>query len=136
MHLRGIRREEVRQWWPKSWPMLKPAVDMIGQHTPLSVLSALEDGDFQLWAVLDDDGNMHAAVVTEIAEWPGTKECTSRYCGGDDVDEWVDLIAEIEAWAKHNGCTRSYVMGRRGWTKKLHGYRESAVVLMKDLCDA
>ena len=72
-----------------------------------------------------------SAIVTEIVDYPQKAMCRIWLAGGD-LDELLDAEAAICEWAKTLGCSGMEIIGRRGWSRTLKNYRESAVVLMKD----
>lgn len=132
MVLTGIKSEHLQEWWPQAWPLLRPAVERGGHMTAESVYKGLRECDLQLWVATDSDA-MKAACVTEISQWPATRECTVVLCGGQDSSGWLHLLATIEAWAKAADCRRMMIDGRAGWIRKLPDYRKVSVVLSKEL---
>jgi hypothetical protein len=132
MQFTGILKEDLGRWWQRSWALLRPAAEMRGQMTAQSVYDGLQGGSLQLW-VATDGQEMKAACVTEIAEWPGARECVVLLCGGYDVDQWLPFLGVIEAWAKAERCQRATIDGRAGWARKLPDYRPVSVVLSKEL---
>jgi hypothetical protein len=49
-----------------------------------------------------------------------------------DMNEVSNLAENVETFAKNNGYKRLMYCGRRGWIRT-HGYKEVAVVSVKDL---
>lgn len=93
------------------------------------------DGRLQLWVGRNDRGRAQVIVMTTIVEYPRLKACQLVSCVGDDMPDWIALIAEIEAWARVQGCAKVEPWGRPGWKRALapHGYREIHAIMEKDL---
>ena len=72
-----------------------------------------------------------SAIITEIVDYPQKAMCRIWLAGGD-LDELMDAEKYIAYWAKTHGCAGMEIVGRRGWSRQLKDYRQSAVVLMKD----
>ncbi len=73
-----------------------------------------------------------AAAVILINSEIG-KVCIIAVCGGGDIKRWLPLIDQIEAYAKHEGCVRVRINGRKGWLRVLEGYEERHVIMEKEL---
>lgn len=126
-----VKRAELGLCWADAWALLEPAVMRGGLYTEESVVQALNAGEFQLWVAMGR-GNVIMALVTEIADYPMRRICTAVFAGGQDLDQCLPLLAEIEQWARENGCHRFDVNGRRGWVKTLSGFREQDTSVTKD----
>src|SRR5581483_2696838 len=50
-----------------------------------------------------------------------------------DRVEWLPLIAELEHYARREGCQAMRILGRRGWSRLLPEYRCTRVLLEKPL---
>jgi hypothetical protein len=50
-----------------------------------------------------------------------------------DLDEIMEALPHMEAWARAEGCTQVQVHGRRGWVRALtaSGYEEHATIVRK-----
>jgi len=99
-----------------------------GSHTIQDVMLAVSEGKAQFFP-LDK-----SAIVTEIVDYPQKAMCRIWLAGGD-LDELVEAEVAIAAWAKTLGCDGMEIIGRRGWSRKLENYQQSAVVLMRDFKD-
>jgi hypothetical protein len=85
-----------------------------------------------LWLVWDGQA-ICAAVVTELRRANGKNFCTIVACAGAQRERWLPLIGELEAYARAEGCQAMKIIGRRGWTRALPGYRIKSVVLEKEI---
>lgn len=111
------------------WPLLERAILAYGDtHRKAHVWSKIEGRDAQLWITVG------AALVTEIRVWPsGLREAVGWLAAGD-LNELLSLRPRFEAWARAHRCKRvGIVLGRRGWARKLPGYRPAGIQLAKEL---
>lgn len=88
-------------------------------------------GHFVLW--LAWSGELEAAAVTEIAETVSGRVCVIVACGGRGRARWIALRRKLEDYARHEGCARMRIYGRKGWTRVLPDYRVTRVILEKEL---
>lgn len=109
------------------WPWLEKAIEEPAAHRKEHVWAAIERGDAQLWT---NDG---AAVVTEIAVYPSGLRSLNAWLSGGELDAVRELDARIDAYAREKNCRTRTIIGRRGWLRALPGYRETGVVLTKDM---
>jgi len=115
--------------WVRCSKYIEDALEYAGgSHTLQDVMLAVNEGKAQFFP-LDK-----SAIVTEIVDYPQKAMCRIWLAGGD-LDELMEAEAAISEWAKTLGCSGMEIIGRRGWSRKLESYRESAVVLMKDFSD-
>jgi len=75
-----------------------------------------------------------SAIITEIVDYPQKAMCRIWLAGGD-LDELMDAEISIAHWAKIHGCDGMEIVGRKGWSRQLKDYRESAVVLTRNFSD-
>lgn len=115
--------------WARCSKYIEDALEYAGgSHTLQDVMLAVSEGKAQFFP-LDK-----SAIVTEIVDYPQKAMCRIWLAGGD-LDELIDAEVALGAWAKTQGCDGMEIIGRRGWSRKLENYRESAVVLMRDFKD-
>lgn len=113
----------------RALPVLKRALPYTrGAYNIAEIGEGILTGEMQLWC------HKHSAVVTEIEVYKTKKICTIFLAAGF-LDEVMTIRPEIEKWAVEMGCSESMIIGRRGWLRTLKGsgYKESAVVLHKEL---
>lgn len=89
-------------------------------------------GDALLWLVWCKP-YIEAAVVTQIVQTEKSRVCMIQACGGSRMGRWLDLIGQIEAYAKTEGCRCVRILGRRGWARVLKNYRETKIVLERQI---
>jgi hypothetical protein len=91
-------------------------------------------GRAQLWIVWDGN-EIIAAATTELIQMPSKKVCVLGSCAGRDLRKWDHFLADLEAFAKREGCDRLRIYGRPGWKRILarNGYQAPWDVLEKAL---
>lgn len=125
-----VPKEDTFLIWQQVAPLLKPALD--NTYDIMDIEKGLQENRFQLF--ISWNNKVESAVVTEIAVYPRAKVLRYFLAGGTNLDNWLEKIQQvIEKFAKNNNCTQVEVAGRKGWVKKLKGYKEKAVLLSKDL---
>lgn len=125
-----VPKEDIFLIWQQVAPLLKPALD--NTYDIMDIEKGLQENRFQLF--ISWNNKVESAVVTEIAVYPRAKVLRYFLAGGTNLDNWLEKIQQvIEKFAKKNNCTQVEVAGRKGWVKKLKGYKEKAVLLSKDL---
>lgn len=125
-----VPKEDIFLIWQQVAPLLKPALD--NTYDIMDIEKGLQESRFQLF--ISWNNKVESAVVTEIAVYPRAKVLRYFLAGGTNLDNWLEKIQQvIEKFAKNNNCTQVEVAGRKGWVKKLKGYKEKAVLLSKDL---
>ena len=131
----GVPAAEVPEVWKEASVLLEPAVNRsLGRYDLNSLHAALLHREMQLWCVWDRV--MIAAVLTQMNVWPtGMKTARVVMAGGMYMKKWTHMMDLIEQWAKANGCKYLEAGGRPGW-KKVLGWKQTAVELVKDLSDA
>jgi hypothetical protein len=117
----------------RNWDHIAPHLERVAAKFPFDVDPAQVREDLkralrQLWGYHDGE-NVTVICVTEIQH----PVCWLRICAGTETSpHQIDAgIAEIESWARSIGCTRIRLAGRRGWKRRLSGYRQIAVTLEK-----
>lgn len=119
--------------WGQVEAILQPALDREGGRlTPADIRSAIESREMQLWVAHNDDGSIRSACVTGIAVC-AAKVATLHYAAGELQDFGADNLAEVEAWARAQGCTALDVVGRPGWRRALPGFEKLYEVITKRL---
>lgn len=124
---------------PDLWPLVRNRIASCcarsgGKYEPVDVLQNALAGRMRLWLAVEDDST-RALAITEIVQYPRISVCKLLACTGEQAKGWVDLVAEIEAWAKEHGCSVLEAICRPGWERHLKpmGYRKTHVVLEKIL---
>jgi len=115
--------------WARCSKYIEDALEYAGgSHTIQDVMLAVSEGKAQFFPL------ERSAIVTEVVDYPQKAMCRIWLAGGD-LDELMEAEVALCAWAKAQGCDGMEIIGRRGWSRQLKDYRQSAVVLMKDFSD-
>lgn len=133
--LSGVARETIDEVWPDVLPMIEAVAKRAGCiWTVDSVRERLKAGTMQLWVATVGD-RFGGIVVTDVHPSAAGKTCSLPIIWGDRLDQWIDRLDVIEAWAREAGCVRLEGIGRDGWQKPLapFGWRKTAIVIEKRL---
>ncbi|WP_374634058.1 hypothetical protein [Ferrovibrio sp.] len=122
-----------------AWRFIEPFARQIagGHHDQASRRSAediatgITEGRELAWAVLDEAGSACALVLGGIVQFPRMKLLRIHSCVGVGRKAWLPLLAEIEAFAKAQGCEQVEVICRKGWARELPDYRLTHVVMVR-----
>lgn len=123
---------------------LKPFVDKAaagsdGKFEPVDIFRVLIQGQWQLWTARDDDGVLKSVLMTRLISFPQVRACEMLAAVGEDRDEtMIPFLADIEAWARKQGCGLVQPIARPGWERPLkpHGYQRTHSILEKRIDDA
>lgn len=74
--------------------------------------------------------------VTVIRVYPTCKAANVIGISGTDIDSWIRFEQDLLKWARGEGCIGIEVVARKGWTRKLRGWKELGVVLSREIGDA
>jgi hypothetical protein len=117
------------------WPHVRDKIRAAMERTELSSFADIEAdvlSGMQLCWLAWDGKDILAAATTQLVK-PYDKVCVLTACSGYDRAQWLPLFAEVESYAKAEGCTKMRIFGRKGWERVLDGYRVEHVVLEKAL---
>jgi hypothetical protein len=120
------------------WDRVRDMIDIgyaVGDDKmPTDILEQIRYGKVLLWNAIDDEnGNIVAAMTTELVPMRSGLVCWMCQCGGDRMQDWKHFHVKIEEYAKAEGCVKVILKGRRGWERVLEGYRVRTVTLEKIL---
>ena len=126
-----VPSEDLEFIWSQVAPLIEKALDET--YNIKDILYGLANDRMQLF-ISWNDNRVESAVVTEIAQYPQAKILRYFLAGGTNLDNWLERIQEkIEKFAKQNKCTYLEVAGRKGWVRKLKGYKMKAIILSKEI---
>jgi hypothetical protein len=119
------------------WPHALPYLKRFSEETLLvnvdELYEKLKTNDRQLWMV-EREGKVVLVVVTEVWAASQGPVCTIKIASGDcGKQSLLEIYDEIEAWARGLGCVGVEICGRKGWSRLLEGFRQTGVILEKDL---
>lgn len=117
--------------WERLAPVLQAALDRGAGYSLEDVKRAVLDGRMQFWP------GDESAIVTEILDHPQDRVCHYFLAGGTLV-ELERMVPVVESFARHMGCARMTLTGRRGWERsfiRAMGYKPAFVVMAKELSE-
>ena len=126
-----VPSEDVEFIWSQVAPLLEKALDET--YSIQDILYGLANDRMQLFISWNDE-RVESDVVTEIAQDPQSKVLRYFLAGGVNLENWLERIQKvIEKFAKKENCTHLEVAGRKGWVRKLKGFRVKAYLLNKEI---
>ena len=108
---------------------IQDALDVGGNtHEVEHIEDGIRRNVYQLWSHQD------GCVVTEIVQFPNCLNLHIWLCGGD-LDCIMNMLPDIESFAKFIGAKEVTSCGRHGWLKMLkpHGYDRGLLCVNKSL---
>lgn len=128
-----VHPETLDQLWPHALPHLKRFSEETLLIDTESIYQSLKTNDRQMW-MLAKEGEVVLVVVTEVRSGDHGTICTIRIGAGTAGHESLRTIfGEIEGWARKLGCVAIEICGRKGWSRVLDGFKQTGVILEKDL---
>ena len=126
-----VPSEDVEFVWSQVSHHLERALDET--YRIEDIYEGLKKDRMQLF-ISWNDNKVESAVVTEIAEYPQSKVLRYFLAGGTNLDNWLERIQKvIEKFASKENCTHLEVAGRKGWVRKLKGFKVKAYLLNKEI---
>lgn len=130
----AIEPDTAFEIWPRVSDMIDIGYAVGGDFMPKDMLEQIRYGKVLLWAAIDQgDGEIVAAMTTELVPMRAGLVCWMCQCGGSRMGEWWQFHKKIEEYAKAEGCVKVILRGRRGWERVLDGYKLRTVTLEKVL---
>jgi hypothetical protein len=131
--LEPVPSRQIIDVWPEVLAQIERALAHSGgRYAPEDFLAALLRREMQLWTVRDGD-QLTGLAITELRNYPRQRRCRYLLLAGEDFDRWQHLQQDIENWARANGCRAMEMCGRRGWERKLRGWRATHIEMCKEI---
>lgn len=128
--------EHVRTIWPIVAPRLRRAIRRTGLSAFADIERDVLAGRALLWLALSGASGaatINAVAATRLELTETGMVCVITACEGQTMARWLPLISGIETYAKTEGCRGMRIYGRRGWLRALNGYRQTHVIIQKEL---
>lgn len=131
--LYGIPHTDIEAVWGEVLPWISAACKRSrGKFDAEDIKRGVLNREDQLW--IWRTATSYAVGITRLLNYPKQRVCTIRIVTGRNRKEWEkECIAQIEAWAKSQGCDAMELQARPGWEKALPGYDKTHVYLEKPL---
>jgi hypothetical protein len=125
----------VREMWPHvEWLIENALWTGTGDESMDDIRDDVFAARALLWVVWSESkAAVLAAGTTKLIETAQGKVCILSTCAGRDIKQWQSFIADIEEYARREGCAFSRLYGRPGWERILRGYAKPWVTIQKAL---
>jgi hypothetical protein len=120
--------KQIRKFWPHFKERIDRAINRVGLIDPAIIEKDVLSGRSLLWLAYDGL-IVHAAAVTELHGGV----CEIVACGGENLQQFLPLINDLEQYARREGCKAMRVIGRKGWLRILKDYQTKAFILERPL---
>lgn len=129
--------EQINACWDEISPLIQRACDHSnGELSTDVILRCINEGSLML-VVVYEDKKLTAAVTFEQTNFEtGKRVMNIQVAAGDNVDAWFHQIEQLaESLAKRYQCDDIYIIGRKGWAKKMKhlGYSEVHTILHREV---
>jgi hypothetical protein len=84
-----------------------------------------------LWLAINEEPRIVGAGITHLVIGVAGKVCEIIAWGADDQRKCAPLLSVVEAYAKHEGCVATRLIGRKGWARLLQDYKIKALIMEK-----
>lgn len=129
--------EQIRACWDIILPLLEKGMSYShGEIDADSVFTKLMNKELNLLVAFENQAIVAALTLEQFQFDTGKRVLNIQLAGGDSLDKWfVQMDELINGIAKQYNCSEVYIIGRKGWSKKLNhlGYNEAHVVLHKEV---
>jgi len=105
-----------------------------GEMFMADLLRHLTSRRMLLWLAWDGQ-SIVGTCVTELSETINGRVCVIVAVGGKDRSRWLHFTRQLEDFARTEGCRAMRLYGRRGWKRVMRDYRETRIILEKDLAN-
>lgn len=110
--------DELAERWRHIAPLLARSTRRVdGACEPIDLLRGAFAGQFGIW-ICEVDGEIQAAMVTEIKQHPRKRVVEVSFGGGHNMPAWINpLVDAIDRHARETGCDSIVCIGRPGWLR-------------------
>ena len=110
--------DELAERWREIAPLIARSTRRAGgAYEPVDVLRAAFAGQFGIW-ICEVDGEIRAAIVTEIKQYPRRRALEMIFAGGSNMHLWIEPAKQaIDQHARDTGCQCITSLGRPGWLR-------------------
>lgn len=127
--------DELAERWHEIAPLLHKATKRTGCYEPVDLLKGAMVGRYGIW-LCETDGNIDAAIVTEVVNYPRKRILEMMFVGGSKMRAWLpEAIRVFDAHAREAGCAHIACLGRAGWCRAWGGEITGDVVVVRGLSD-
>ena len=124
--------KRVGEIWPHVSSLLQEACRRTSLNAFEDIQADILDGRSLLWVAWNGRA-IESVAATILINSEAGKVCIITVCGGSGIKRWLHLVGQIEDYARHEGCARVRIFGRKGWLRVLDGYQPKYVIMDKEL---
>ena len=133
-----LSRDQIVEHWHLVKPILQTALDHgVGESKLADYLMHALELKAQIWVILDKDGLIVCAAITQFIDYSSQRSLHIVAIGGVGLKEWADQYYVVEGFARDNNCSRVEMWGRKGWERTLPklvpGFKTIYTVMSKDI---
>tara|TARA_R100001460_G_scaffold102156_2_gene146397 strand:- start:4551 stop:4943 length:393 start_codon:yes stop_codon:yes gene_type:complete len=126
-----VPKEDVIYIWDQIESYITKALD--DSYISRDVLDGIITNKFQLF-ISWNNKEVESAIVTEVADYPRKRVLRYVLAGGKNLENWlIPIQKKIEEFAIKNHCQAVEVAGRKGWLRKLKGFKQKIYLMSKEL---
>lgn len=118
----------INEFWPHFKERIYRAINKVDLIDPAVIERDVLSGRSLLWLAYDGL-IVHSAAVTELHDGI----CEIVACGGENLSQFLPLIADLEQYARDEKCRAVRIIGRKGWMRVLKDYQQKAIILERPL---
>lgn len=112
--------------WENAKPLIEAALKYQDTHSITDVERELANDRAQLWC------GDKSAIVTQMEDYPAGKKVRVWLAGGE-LNELLEMLPDIEAWAAEQKCLSVVIAGRHGWARVLKDYTQPYAYLERKI---
>lgn len=127
-----VAPDQIDAAWPLVVSYLRSGYAACDEFMPENLQEWLREERGQLWLWVRQ-GIIFAAMVTSLEMRPSGKVCRLGATGGMNLLLWRECEARIVEYARAEGCVKTVLEGRPGWSRVLPGYTTKRLSLEKAL---
>lgn len=127
-----IPPDQIDAAWKLVESYLRSGYAACDEFMPENLREWLSEERGQLW-IYTKGGIIFAAMVTSLERRPSGLVCRLGATGGMNLLMWRECEARIVEYARAEGCVKTVIEGRPGWSRVLPGYTTKRIILEKVL---
>ena len=129
--------EQINECWGEISSLLQKAIDYSNGEIDVNILhQRINEGAVMVAVVFDSRKLVAVSTFEQIEFDTGKRVLNIQLAGGENVESWFEHIEALAySLAKRYECDDVYIIGRKGWVKKMKhlGYSEVHTILHKEV---
>jgi hypothetical protein len=125
--------DELVEHWPTVAAHLRRATVRTGCYEPVDLLRLAMAGQVGIW-VCEVDGEIAAAIATEVRQFPRRRILEVMFGGGSRLKDWIaPLVAALDTHARELGCSHVATTARPGWLRAYGAEATGDIVMVRNI---